>query len=62
MSMLINLTGIDERLSKHFAHLFIRDPLVIFSETVDQDDESSMDHFEVLSKYIQNNPQPTLLF
>jgi hypothetical protein len=29
------------------AHLFIRDPLVIFSETIDQDDASSSDHFEV---------------
>ncbi|KAJ9096603.1 hypothetical protein QFC19_007136 [Naganishia cerealis] len=38
--------GIDEALAKHIAHLFIRDPLVIFSERVDQDDEDSMDHFE----------------
>ena len=39
--------GIDELLANHIAHLFIRDPLVIFSETVDQDDEVSADHFEV---------------
>ncbi|KAJ9102541.1 hypothetical protein QFC21_002942 [Naganishia friedmannii] len=38
--------GIDEALANHVAHLFIRDPLVIFSERVDQDDEDSMDHFE----------------
>lgn len=38
--------GIDTLLSKHLAHLFIRDPLVIFSEMVDQDDRESMDHFE----------------
>lgn len=38
--------GIDPLLSNHLAHLFIRDPLVIFSEMVDQDDEVSMDHFE----------------
>jgi glutamate--cysteine ligase catalytic subunit len=38
--------GIDDALAKHVAHLFIRDPLVIFSERVDQDDEESMDHFE----------------
>ncbi|CAO1634185.1 unnamed protein product [Jaminaea pallidilutea] len=38
--------GMDHRLSTHFAHLFIRDPLVIFSEMVDQDDAESMDHFE----------------
>jgi glutamate--cysteine ligase catalytic subunit len=39
-------TGIDDALAKHIAHLFIRDPLVVFSERVDQDDETSMDHFE----------------
>ena len=38
--------GIDDALANHIAHLFIRDPLVIFSERVDQDDEDSMDHFE----------------
>ncbi|KAI6140204.1 glutamate-cysteine ligase-domain-containing protein [Pisolithus tinctorius] len=40
--------GIDEMLSKHIAHLFIRDPLMIFSETIHQDDSSSVDHFEVI--------------
>lgn len=39
--------GIDDLLSKHISHLFIRDPLVVFSETIDQDDSSSSDHFEV---------------
>jgi len=39
--------GIDELLSKHISHLFIRDPIVIFSELVDQDDSKSTDHFEV---------------
>lgn len=38
--------GIDDVLAKHIAHLFIRDPLVIFSERIDQDDSDSMDHFE----------------
>lgn len=42
----INL-GIDDLLSRHIAHLFIRDPLVVFSESIDQDDTTSMDHFEV---------------
>jgi hypothetical protein len=41
--------GIDELLSKHIAHLFIRDPIVIFSELLDQDDSKSTDHFEVRS-------------
>lgn len=38
--------GMDPALAAHFAHLFVRDPLVIFSELIDQDDASSMDHFE----------------
>lgn len=38
--------GVDERLSRHIAHLFIRDPLVIFSERIVLDDHASMDHFE----------------
>jgi len=39
--------GVDELLATHFAHLFIRDPIVIFEETMNQDDEKSSDHFEV---------------
>ncbi|GAA5988327.1 hypothetical protein JCM10908_002166 [Rhodotorula pacifica] len=38
--------GMDDRLATHFAHLFIRDPIVIFEETLCQDDEKSSDHFE----------------
>lgn len=33
-------------LANHFAHLYIRDPLVIFEETLDQNDEVDTDHFE----------------
>ena len=40
--------GIDDQLAKHVAHLFIRDPLVIFRELLDQDDNVSSDHFEVI--------------
>ncbi|KAH7925518.1 GCS-domain-containing protein [Leucogyrophana mollusca] len=50
--------GIDELLSKHIAHLFIRDPLVVFSETINQDDVSSNDHFE----NIQSTNWQTLRF
>ncbi|BGP17257.1 glutamate--cysteine ligase [Rhodosporidiobolus nylandii] len=39
--------GMDDKLATHFAHLFIRDPIVIFEETMCQDDEKSSDHFEV---------------
>ncbi|EGC38811.1 hypothetical protein DICPUDRAFT_96768 [Dictyostelium purpureum] len=38
--------GIDGLLSKHFAHLFIRDPLVIYSDKIEIDDEKHTDHFE----------------
>lgn len=39
--------GLDDLLSKHISHLFIRDPIVIFSEMIDLDDNASTDHFEV---------------
>jgi hypothetical protein len=38
--------GVDARLARHVAHLFIRDPLVIFSERVHVDDAATMEHFE----------------
>ena len=47
--------GIDDPLAKHFSHLFIRDPLVIFSELKDQDDEHSMDHFEVRADVLEES-------
>jgi len=40
--------GIDDLLAKHVSHLFIRDPIVVFSEMIDQDDTASSDHFENL--------------
>lgn len=39
--------GLDHLLSRHISHLFVRDPIVIFSETIDQDDSASSDHWEV---------------
>jgi len=38
--------GVDERLAKHYAHLFIRDPLVIYDEKIYIDDTKKSDHFE----------------
>ncbi|RKP02081.1 hypothetical protein CXG81DRAFT_11207 [Caulochytrium protostelioides] len=38
--------SVDELLAKHYAHLFIRDPLVVFRELLDQDNVKSSDHFE----------------
>jgi hypothetical protein len=50
MMFIRGAVGIDELLSKHIAYLFIRDPIVVFSELVDQDDSKSTDHFEVCFK------------
>ncbi len=49
-------------LSKHIAHLFIRDPLVIFSELIEQDDSVSMDHFEVSRQYVSHCCASTYVF
>ncbi len=40
--------GMDSLLATHFAHLFIRDPIVIFSEDLQQLDLEKTDHFENL--------------
>jgi glutamate--cysteine ligase catalytic subunit len=43
----LRAAGIDPALSQHVAHLFIRDPLVIFSGAVEElDDDEETDHFE----------------
>lgn len=51
-------SGFDHQLSYHFAHLFIRDPIVIFSESIDQDNTKETDHFE----NIQSTNWQTLRF
>ncbi len=38
--------GVDTGLANHMAHLFIRDPLVLYAENVDVDDTQTTDHFE----------------
>ncbi|KAK3378062.1 glutamate-cysteine ligase-domain-containing protein [Podospora didyma] len=38
--------GMDDRLATHFAHLFIRDPIVIFNEDLQELDLNKTDHFE----------------
>jgi len=38
--------GIDHRLARHMAHLFIRDPLVIYDNRIQLDAAANMDHFE----------------
>lgn len=53
---LINI-GMDEHLATHFAHLFIRDPLVIFQETLDEPPEDKSDHFEVRRQRTTETPK-----
>ncbi|KEG14165.1 gamma-glutamylcysteine synthetase [Trypanosoma grayi] len=38
--------GVDARLAKHVAHLFIRDPLVMYDQMIDIDDTAHTEHFE----------------
>eukprot|EP00916_Digyalum_oweni_P011392 GHVL01018964.1.p1 GENE.GHVL01018964.1~~GHVL01018964.1.p1 ORF type:complete len:767 (+),score=144.51 GHVL01018964.1:23-2323(+) len=38
--------GVDPILSRHIAHLFIRDPMVIFKDAINIDDTKSVAHFE----------------
>ncbi|KAF2740200.1 GCS-domain-containing protein [Polyplosphaeria fusca] len=40
--------GMDDLLATHFAHLFIRDPIVVFAEDLETLDLSKADHFENL--------------
>lgn len=40
--------GMDDLLATHFAHLFIRDPIVIFNEDLKSLDINAADHFENL--------------
>lgn len=41
-----NVAPLDYDLAKHFAHLFIRDSVSIFEESINQDRETSTNHFE----------------
>ncbi|KAF2720253.1 GCS-domain-containing protein [Polychaeton citri CBS 116435] len=40
--------GMDDLLATHFAHLFIRDPIVVFNEDLQELDLKKTDHFENL--------------
>ena len=39
--------GLDHLMAQHIAHLFIRDPVLILAEQLEQDLEKDMGHFEV---------------
>jgi len=42
--------GVDASLARHIAHLFVRDPLVVFEGAVEEvDDERSTEHFESIN-------------
>lgn len=44
---ILRKAGVDPALSQHIAHLFIRDPLVIFDGSVEEvDDETQTEHFD----------------
>ncbi|KAJ6112206.1 hypothetical protein N7523_008267 [Penicillium sp. IBT 18751x] len=55
--------GMDDVLATHFAHLFIRDPLVIFSEDLEELDLEKGDHFENLQstnwQHMRFKPPPS---
>jgi hypothetical protein len=42
----LTAAGMDAVLARHVAHLFTRDPLVIFDDAIALDDERALDHFE----------------
>ncbi|KIO19700.1 hypothetical protein M407DRAFT_222350 [Tulasnella calospora MUT 4182] len=50
--------GMDDILAKHFANLYIRDPLVVYPNRLEQNDEQSNEHFES----IQSSVWQTLRF
>ena len=54
--------GMDDLLATHFAHLFIRDPIVVFAEDLKSLDLTKTDHFENLQstnwQHIRFKPPP----
>lgn len=54
--------GMDSLLASHFAHLFIRDPIVVFAEDLETLDLEATDHFENLQstnwQHIRFKPPP----
>ncbi|KAG9041516.1 hypothetical protein FS837_012152, partial [Tulasnella sp. UAMH 9824] len=50
--------GMDDILAKHFANLYIREPLVVYPDRMEQDDKRSNEHFES----IQSSVWQTLRF
>mmetsp|Transcript_31226 Transcript_31226/g.58625 ORF Transcript_31226/g.58625 Transcript_31226/m.58625 type:complete len:678 (+) Transcript_31226:67-2100(+) len=44
----LRAAGVDEVLARHVAHLFARDPLVMFGDRIELDDTRDIDHWENL--------------
>lgn len=44
----LTASGVPETLARHVAHLFNRDPLVMFGDRIDLDDQKDVDHWENL--------------
>ncbi|KAH7725966.1 glutamate--cysteine ligase catalytic subunit [Aphelenchoides avenae] len=44
--------GVDEHLSRHIAHLFIRDPLQVYRDRLEQDDAKDTEHFETIQSSV----------
>jgi glutamate--cysteine ligase catalytic subunit len=42
----LRAAGLDERLARHLAHYFTRDPLVMYHNRIELDDTTATDHFE----------------
>ena len=38
--------GVDDLLARHIAHIFMRDPLVIYQDRIELNDQTESDHFE----------------
>lgn len=45
---IVQQRGVDPMLAQHLAHIFARDPLVIFDDGIDMDNDSVLDHFDNL--------------
>eukprot|EP00698_Gefionella_okellyi_P009902 TRINITY_DN2542_c0_g1_i1.p1 TRINITY_DN2542_c0_g1~~TRINITY_DN2542_c0_g1_i1.p1 ORF type:complete len:652 (+),score=121.82 TRINITY_DN2542_c0_g1_i1:41-1996(+) len=43
---MLQQSGVDDQLARHVAHLFIRDPLVVYNESIYVDDSVNTNHFE----------------
>uniref|UniRef100_A0A914XYW3 Glutamate--cysteine ligase n=1 Tax=Panagrolaimus superbus TaxID=310955 RepID=A0A914XYW3_9BILA len=47
--------GIEVPIAQHIANMFIRDPLLVLKDQIEQDDESCTDHFDYLQISVWNS-------